>query len=119
LQGVLVTNEVEKPPLSADIERFIGKMKTNSITGAYALYIARDAINYSIHAEDRRIKAYAQQLAGYEWQVQSPPTIEYVANTVHEILRLEGKHYKLSTVRTWVKEVAPHSAHRPGRRPKK
>jgi hypothetical protein len=55
-----VTNEVEKPPLSADIERFIGKMKTNSITGAYALYIARDAINYSIHAEDRRIKAYAQ-----------------------------------------------------------
>jgi hypothetical protein len=112
-----MTDQVKKPPLDASIERFIGKMKDEpaSITGSYALYEARDAINYSNRAEDRRIKEYAQQLARHKWQAQPAPTIKYVANTVHEILRLENYPYKLSTVYTWVKEVAP--SHKPGRRP--
>jgi hypothetical protein len=108
-----------KPPLDANIERFIGKMKGDiqsaSITGSYALYVASDALNYVNHAEDRRIKEYAQQLARHEWQAPPAPTIEDVADTVHEILRFEDKQYKLSTVRTWVQEVAP--SHKPGRRP--
>jgi hypothetical protein len=121
-RGALMAKRVKKPrpnpgkpPLSEDIERFIGKMKGDSITGSYALYVAREAINYSNHAEDRRVKEYGQQLARHEWQAQPAPTIKYVANTVHEILRLENYPYKLSTVYTWVKEVAP--SHKPGRRP--
>jgi hypothetical protein len=109
-----MTDQVKKPPLDASIERFIGKMKGDSITASYARYVARDAINYSNRAEDRRIKEYAQQLARHKWQAQ-PDTIKDTADTVHKILCREGKHYKLSTVRTWVREIAP--SHKPGRRP--
>jgi hypothetical protein len=104
-----------EPPLSEDIKQFIAKMKGDSITASYGRYVARDAINYSNRAEDRRSKEYAQQLARHKWQAQ-PDTIEDVADTVHKILCREGKHYKLSTtVRTWVREIAP--SHKPGRRP--
>jgi hypothetical protein len=112
-----MTKGIEKPPLDLSIERFIGKLKGYSVTASYGRYVAREAINYSNRAEDRRNKKYAQQLAGHEWQAQPPPTIKYVANTVHEILCREGRHYKLSTVRTWVTGVAP--SHEPGRPIKK
>ena len=49
-----MANRAKKPPLDASIERFIDKMKGNiqsaSITGSYARYIARDALNYFNHA---------------------------------------------------------------------
>jgi hypothetical protein len=112
-----------KPPLSEDIERFIGKMKGDSITASYALYVARDAINhranYFSHAEDRKTKEYTQQLARSKWKAQPDETIPDITDTVHEILKLEGKQYAMSTVRTWIVEVAPPQAHKPGRRPTK
>jgi hypothetical protein len=118
-----MTKGIEKPPLDVSIERFIGKLEGNSITASYGRYVAREAINhmanYFSHAEDRKTKEYAQRLARSKWKAQPDETIPDMTDTVHEILKLEGKQYAKSTVRIWVSKVAPPQAHKPGRRPTK
>ncbi len=64
--------------------------------------------------DKRKVQALAKELF-----IQKPDLTMQAISNEKDILECGGKHYRPSTRRNWVKEVAPPDKHRPGRPRKK